>query len=61
MLAEEIVKGLAESVRFKSLAEVVYLLESFVDDMWMPKVVVCEEVELVEEVSDVDARQRIHL
>jgi hypothetical protein len=61
LLAEEIVKGLAESVRFKSLGEVVYLLESFVDDMWMPEVVVCKEVELVEEVSDIDAGQRIHL
>jgi translation elongation factor EF-Tu-like GTPase len=61
LLAEEIVKGLAESVRFKSLGEVVYLLESFVDDMWMPKVVVCKEVELIEEVSDIDAGQRIHL
>ena len=37
------------------------LLESVVDDIWMLEVVVCEEVELIEEVSDVDARERIHL
>ncbi len=43
------------------MGEVTYLLESLVNDMRMSEVVVCEEIELVEEVSDVDAGQRIHL
>jgi len=38
-----------------------YLLESLVNNMWMSEMVICEEVELVEEVSDVDAGERVHL
>lgn len=37
------------------------LLESVVDDIWVLKVIVGEKVELVKEVSNIDATQRIHL
>jgi hypothetical protein len=40
---------------------VLYLLESLINDIWMLEVIICEEVELVEEVSDVYAGERIHL
>jgi hypothetical protein len=41
--------------------KVLYLLESLINDIWMLEVIICEEVELVEEVSDVYAGERIHL
>ncbi len=38
-----------------------YLLQSFVDDVWMLEMVIGEEVKLIKEVSDVYARERVHL
>lgn len=38
-----------------------YHLESLINDVGMLKVVVGEEVELIEEVPNVNAAQRIHL
>jgi hypothetical protein len=41
--------------------EASYLLESLVNDVWMLKMVIGEEVELVEEIPDVYAGEWIHL
>lgn len=37
------------------------LFESFVNNVWMLKMVVGEKVELVEEISNVDAAEWVHL
>jgi hypothetical protein len=42
-------------------SKVVYLLESLINDIRLLEVVIGKEVELVEEVSDVYARERVHL
>ena len=55
MLAEEVVEGLEKSAGLRIVEETIYLFESLVNYMWVSEVVVCKEVELVEEVSDVDA------
>lgn len=38
-----------------------YLAKCFIDDIWMLKVVVGEEVELIEEVAYVNATKGVHL
>lgn len=44
-----------------ALQEEWYLFEGLVNDVWMLEVVIREEVELVQEISNIDAAQWIHL